>query len=32
MIIDGLAGFDPRKQYDPEELFDLGEVDTTITG
>lgn len=32
MIIDGLAGFDPRKQYEPEELFDLGEVDTTIAG
>lgn len=32
MIIDGLSGFDPQKKYEPEELFDLGKVDTTIAG
>lgn len=31
MIIDGLAGFDPREHFEPEELFELGNIDTTIT-
>lgn len=32
MIIDGLARFNPPKNYEPEEFLELGEVDTTITG
>lgn len=32
MIIDGLVGFDPMRALDPEELLEIGEVDTTISG
>src|SRR5690625_683713 len=32
MIIDGLVDFDPMAAALPEELLDIGEVETTITG